>query len=879
MDDSPLISSQQSSNYHYHQQRNGHQRHQNHNHQQQHQVNHITQSNYSFTPQAKIAELQEEYLIPMKEDLSDWLKAILDIEDLDSNNFMSRLDNGVIVCKLAKLIEEKCDIDESKLITNNLNNNNNNNINNNNNNNKPINSNLNGHSHHNINNYMINDINSNKINNKIDHKANNNNTIYEESINNSKSPCNIDQGQYRSNAFNHNGRRLSFNHGNGHSANGSSSPSSHLSSAITTSSINGICARTMKCWENAKSETFYARDNVSNFIKWCRKLNVRECVLFESEDLVLHNNPKNVVLCLLEVARIACKKFSFTPAPGLVQFEQEIDAEEKADLEREMLRNRKKQQQSTITSKSKSSSYSKMSTTINNVTSDKTDINKCNNNLINDDNITLRNNLNSSDDSDNNNNHNNESDNTNGNILIIGYDGDGEDDGNSSSEDKCPDRPDSVDNISGDGQSSSDSGSINTNDDGVDGWSSVSQENLGRASSVTSISSTSAESTETQSSQAKFSQESEKVVSQLDQKVMLIAKSYYGKKAKHGIQRLAEGKYRIAGKIVFVRLLKDRHVMVRVGGGWDTLQHFLDRHGNGSDPVKDISPSDLLPMDTRPSESMSRRRNSQSSQQSIPSTPILRRCLSSTPVSRSSLSSPEPWTSVGNGGNYVTGSPSGSSASNYNVSLINGCSPYGHRSLARRSSACTTLSNVTTASSSTHSSTSSSSSTINSTEKCVSPIVNNKNNTSVTSPHHHSNYDAHTLTRRRSLAYDGLNNLRNSTNKSNRSMLSLNLTRSPSTSSHLNSSFSSSRQFNNSSGNLINISNGNNNTTTPTTKTSRYPNYLQSSQHITSRLSSKNHTKSPVTPLSTSTIPTTTNSPTTPTSGAAPLRRASLKAF
>ncbi len=41
--------------------------------------------------------------------------------------------------------------------------------------------------------------------------------------------------------------------------------------------------------------------------------------------MVSHVNPRNVVLCLLEVARIACTKHSFSPAPGLVQFEQEID--------------------------------------------------------------------------------------------------------------------------------------------------------------------------------------------------------------------------------------------------------------------------------------------------------------------------------------------------------------------------------------------------------------------------------------------------------------------------------------------------------------------------------------------------------------------------
>lgn len=65
-------------------------------------------------------------------------------------------------------------------------------------------------------------------------------------------------------------------------------------------------------------------------------MGVREAVLFESEDLVLHNNPRNVVLCLLEVARIACTKYKFSPAPGLVQFEQEIDELEQAEEEERM---------------------------------------------------------------------------------------------------------------------------------------------------------------------------------------------------------------------------------------------------------------------------------------------------------------------------------------------------------------------------------------------------------------------------------------------------------------------------------------------------------------------------------------------------------------
>ncbi|XP_013779181.1 uncharacterized protein LOC106463671 [Limulus polyphemus] len=71
--------------------------------------------------------------------------------------------------------------------------------------------------------------------------------------------------------------------------------------------------------------TFQARDNVSNFITWCRKLDIKECLLFETDDLVLRKNEKSFILCLLEVARRG-SKFGM-PAPLLVQMEEEIDAE------------------------------------------------------------------------------------------------------------------------------------------------------------------------------------------------------------------------------------------------------------------------------------------------------------------------------------------------------------------------------------------------------------------------------------------------------------------------------------------------------------------------------------------------------------------------
>lgn len=41
------------------------------------------------------------------------------------------------------------------------------------------------------------------------------------------------------------------------------------------------------------------------------------------------------------------------------------------------------------------------------------------------------------------------------------------------------------------------------------------------------------------------------------------------------IEYLSEGRYRLGDKILFIRMLHGKHVMVRVGGGWDTLKGFL----------------------------------------------------------------------------------------------------------------------------------------------------------------------------------------------------------------------------------------------------------------------------------------------------------------
>ncbi|XP_048839360.1 GAS2-like protein 1 [Brienomyrus brachyistius] len=77
---------------------------------------------------------------------------------------------------------------------------------------------------------------------------------------------------------------------------------------------------------NVVPGSFLARDNVSNFIAWCRQeLWIKDVLMFETNDLVQRRNEKNFVLCLLEVARRG-SKFGML-APMLIQLEEEIEEE------------------------------------------------------------------------------------------------------------------------------------------------------------------------------------------------------------------------------------------------------------------------------------------------------------------------------------------------------------------------------------------------------------------------------------------------------------------------------------------------------------------------------------------------------------------------
>lgn len=161
---------------------------------------------------SKIAERSEQDLLPLKEDLAEWLSRVLQ-EKITAENLLDCLDNGVLVCKLAQIVQSAAQ------------------------------------------------------------------------------DC-IKAGK----------------------------------------SVKSLAPFSNKFHQNAKAGTFFARDNAAHFLQWCRQIEIEDSVLFESDGLVLQKQPREVILCLLAIARVGAN-YGIEP-PKLVKLEKEIDDEIAAEEEK-----------------------------------------------------------------------------------------------------------------------------------------------------------------------------------------------------------------------------------------------------------------------------------------------------------------------------------------------------------------------------------------------------------------------------------------------------------------------------------------------------------------------------------------------------------------
>lgn len=93
--------------------------------------------------------------------------------------------------------------------------------------------------------------------------------------------------------------------------------------------------------KNKQLALFKSRENAQGFLTWCRQLGISDSILFESNDIVeadeCREGCREVVICLMEIARRASGRFKFTPIPKLIQLEKEIEAEEQQDAENNAL--------------------------------------------------------------------------------------------------------------------------------------------------------------------------------------------------------------------------------------------------------------------------------------------------------------------------------------------------------------------------------------------------------------------------------------------------------------------------------------------------------------------------------------------------------------
>lgn len=224
----------------------------------------------------------------MKEDLAEWLNQLYPDLDLSPENLFSQLETGAIICRHANNVT---------LMGRNL---------------------IQDTSHNSLNESSYGSITNEPNNNNQHHHRANSNSPMSSASSNDFSLCSSSS----------NSKSINTQH---------ISPRQSITSLSSraVNDINWFWVKIIPYKEKAKPGTFFARDNICQFILWCRSLNILECLLFETDDLVARKNEKSFILCLLEVARIGFKVGM--PTPLIIQLEQEIDREieEEAKLEAE----------------------------------------------------------------------------------------------------------------------------------------------------------------------------------------------------------------------------------------------------------------------------------------------------------------------------------------------------------------------------------------------------------------------------------------------------------------------------------------------------------------------------------------------------------------
>jgi hypothetical protein len=258
------------------------------------------------------------YIDAMKEDLAEWLNSIYSDLELTPDNFFSRLETGAIICRHANnvtqmgrnlMIEQSTSNSDEGSGSDNENN--------------SLNRDSSLASHHRDNSFSSPSPESGHKSKLQQIKSHNNNNSHNRNIVHSihrdrNSTTNSSTSSISTTASSSTSRqRLSLT--------GSTTTAVCSPRSLTDKGVDWFRVKVIPYKSDARPGTFFARDNICQFILWCRSLGIIDCLLFETDDLVSRKNEKSFILCLLEVARIGFKVGM--PTPLIIQLEQEIDRE------------------------------------------------------------------------------------------------------------------------------------------------------------------------------------------------------------------------------------------------------------------------------------------------------------------------------------------------------------------------------------------------------------------------------------------------------------------------------------------------------------------------------------------------------------------------